>query len=130
MPLPHVAFEGGLGVELELMNVDILAEQLPQRLNEARMPREQAEHLAEGVRGKRGPRCPGLLAPDFLAVLRENTRGFRAKQRDLLLGEAIGEEHVTLLIEGLQLVGRQSHGAHSRKSWGLCASLPADRPAA
>ena len=117
------------------MNVDILAEQLPQRLNQARMAREKAKHLAEGVRGKRGPRCPGLLAPDFLAVLFEDVRGFRAQQRDLLLGEAIGEEHVTLLVEGLQLVGRPSRGAHSRKSCApasgaFCASLPADRPTA
>ena len=29
-----------------------------QRLDQARMPRQQTEHLAEGMRGKRGPRCP------------------------------------------------------------------------
>ena len=68
MPLPDVAFEGGLGVELELMDVDVLAEILLQRLDQPRVPRQQAEHLAEGVRGEGGAWRAGLLAPDLLAV--------------------------------------------------------------
>jgi hypothetical protein len=57
VPLPHVAFEGCFGVDLELMNVDILAEQLPQRLDQPRMACQQTERLVEGVRGKGGARC-------------------------------------------------------------------------
>src|SRR5580693_7348208 len=37
MPLPDIALECRLGVELELMHVDVLAEQLAQRLDEPRM---------------------------------------------------------------------------------------------
>ena len=78
MPLPDVAFEGGLGVEFELMDVDVFAEQLPQRLDQARMPREKAEDLAESMCRKGGPRRAGFLPPDFLAVKFKNALCFRA----------------------------------------------------
>ncbi len=68
VPLPDVALEGGLGVELELMDVDVLAEILLQRPDQPRMADQQAEHLAEGVRREGGARRAGLLAPDLLAV--------------------------------------------------------------
>ena len=113
VPLPDVALEGGLGVELELVDVDLLAEQLPQRLDQARMARQQAEHFAEGVRGEGGARGAGLLAPDFLAVELEDVLGFHAQQRDLFLGEAIGEEDVALFVEGSKLLGVELHGQRS-----------------
>ena len=109
VPLPDVAFEGGLGVELELMDVDVLAEQLPQRFDQARMARQQAEHLAEGVRGEGGARRAGLLAPDFLAVELEDVLGFDAQQRDLFFREAIGKKDVALLVEGAKLFGVELH---------------------
>ncbi len=56
MPLPDVALERGFGVELELMHVDVLAEELAQRFDQPRMAGEQAECLVEGVRGKGGAR--------------------------------------------------------------------------
>ena len=89
VPLPDVALEGGLGVELELMNVDVLAEILLQRLDQPRMGDQQAEHLVEGVRGEGGARRAGLLAPDLLPVGFEDLLGLDAQQRDLLLGEAV-----------------------------------------
>ena len=52
------------------------------------------------MRGEGRARRAGFLAPDFLAVLLENVLGFRAQQRDLFFGEAIGEEDVALLVEG------------------------------
>ena len=92
------------------MDVDALAEQLHQRLDQARMARQQAEHLVELVRGEGGARRAGLLAPDFLAVELEDVVGFRAQQRDLVFGEAIREKTVALLVEGLELLGGKLHG--------------------
>src|SRR5450830_72630 len=76
MPLPEVALEGGLGVELELVDVNLFAEQLPQRLDQARMPRQQAEHFTEGVGGEGG-------APVFSrqTSLRSSLRMFSASTR-------------------------------------------------
>jgi hypothetical protein len=113
MPLPDVAFERGLGVELELVHVDVLAEQLAQRLDQPGVSRQQAEHFAEGVRGKRGARRAGLLAPDFLAIEFEDVFGFDAQQRDFFFREAIREENVTLFVEGAKLFGVELHGRRS-----------------
>jgi hypothetical protein len=110
VPLPDVALEGGLGVELELVDVDVLAEQLPQRFDQSGMARQQAEHFAEGVGGEGGARRAGLLAPDFLAIELEDGVGFQAQERDLFLGEAVGEETVALLVESLELFGGKLHG--------------------
>src|ERR1700690_2637199 len=77
------------------------------------MARQQAEHFAEGVRGEGGARGAGLLAPDFLAVELEDVLGFHAQQRDLFLGEAIGEENVALFVEGSKLLGVELHGRRS-----------------
>ena len=105
MPLPDVALERRLGVELELVDVDVLAEILLERPDQARMAHQQAEHLVEGVRGKGGARRAGLLAPDLLAVGIEDGFALDAQQRDLLLAEAIREEDEALIVEGLELFG-------------------------
>ena len=105
MPLPDIAFKGGLGVELELVDIDRLAEQLHQRLDQARMARHHLEHLIELVRGKGGARRAGFLAPDFRAVELEDVVGLGAQKRDLFFREAVGKEDVTLLVKGLELLG-------------------------
>jgi len=43
VPLPHVAVEGLLAVDLELVHVHVLAEQLDDRLHHARMARQLGE---------------------------------------------------------------------------------------
>ena len=68
------------------------------------MAGQQPERLVEGMRGKGGARRAGLLAPDFLAVELEDRLGVVAQQRDLLLGEAVREEQVALLVEVLELL--------------------------
>src|SRR5690348_3790464 len=78
MPLPHITLEGGLGVELELMDIDVLTEQLSKRFDQARMSRQKAEYFTECVSGKSCPRCAGFLAPYFLAVELEDVVRFRA----------------------------------------------------
>ena len=85
MPLPDVAFESGLGVELELVDVDALPEQLHQRFDQSRMARHDLKHLVELVSGKSCPRRAGFLAPDFLAVELEDVVRLCAQQRDLIL---------------------------------------------
>ena len=109
VPLPDLAFECGLGVELELMDVDVLAEQLAQRLDQTRMPRQQAEDIAEGMRGKGGARRPALFPPDFLPVELEDFFRFVAQQRDFFLAEAVGKEDKALFVEGADLFGAELH---------------------
>src|SRR5262249_46755537 len=109
VPLPDVALECRLGVELELMDVNILAEILLQRFEQARVLHQQSEHLVEGVRRERGARRAGLLAPDLFAVGLEDLLALDAKERDLLLREAVGHEDEALLVEGLELFGCELH---------------------
>ena len=54
MPLPDVALEGQLAVDLELVHVELFAEQVLHRLDHARMARELREGLAVQVRGEVG----------------------------------------------------------------------------
>jgi hypothetical protein len=63
--LPDVALERGLGVELELVDVELLAEQLLERRDQPRVMREQTEDFVEIVRGERGARRARLFAPHF-----------------------------------------------------------------
>src|SRR5207237_4304084 len=65
VPLPDITVERRLGVDLELMHVELLAEQLLDRLDEARMRAEQAEALTVSMRGKGGARRSGFLLPYF-----------------------------------------------------------------
>ena len=105
MPLPDVAFEGRLGIELELMDVNILAEILPQRFDQPRMAAEQTKHFVERVSGECRARRAGLLAPDLLAVEFQDRFGVVAQQRDLILGKAVREEQIALLVELFLLAG-------------------------
>src|SRR4029077_11760135 len=110
MPLPDVTLEGGLGVELELMDVELLAEQLLERRDKARVMREQAEDFVELVRGERGARRAGFLPPDLGAVELEDRVALRAHQRDFVVGEAVGKIKIAKLVELTELLGGQSHG--------------------
>ena len=57
VPLPDVAFERRLAVDLELVHVDRFAEQLLHRLDHAWMAREPRERLAVQMRGEGRPHC-------------------------------------------------------------------------
>src|SRR4029079_3550252 len=105
VPLPDVALERGLGVELELVDLAALAEILLQRPDQARMADQQPEYLAEGVRGERRSRRAGLLAPDLLAVGLEDLLALDAQERDLVLREAVRQKDVALSVEGFELLG-------------------------
>ena len=113
MPLPHVAVEFRLRVHLELVHVELLAEDLLHRLDQPRVPGEYGKRLVVGVTSERGARRAGLFPPDLLPILLEDLLGLVAQHRDLLLREALGEEEPALLVELLQLLGGELHGRSS-----------------
>ena len=78
MPLPDVAVERHLAVDLELMHVHRLAEHLHHRLDHARMARESRERRAVHVRGEIGAhRVAALFAHVLLPVLRRRAAALR-----------------------------------------------------
>src|SRR5262249_21873053 len=93
-------------------------EQLHQRRDQPRMMRHQAEGFAVGVGGEGRARRPALLTPDLLTMAAQDAVGLAAQDGDLFLGEAAREEHVTLLVEGPDLLGRELHGV-LRRQWRL-----------
>ena len=70
MPLPNVAVELRLRVDLVLVHVELLAKHLFDGLDQPRVTAEQAEGFVVRVGGKCGARGTGLLAPDFGPVRR------------------------------------------------------------
>jgi hypothetical protein len=56
VPLPHVTLERRFGIDLELVDVNVLAEDLPQGFDQPRMAGEQVESLVKCVGGKSGAR--------------------------------------------------------------------------
>ena len=86
VPLPDVAGEGRFGVDLELVHVDLLAEDLLDRIDHARMRAEQAERLVVEMRGKGGARRAALLAPDLGAVGVVDVHRLARQEVDLLAG--------------------------------------------
>src|SRR5690349_15436856 len=71
MPLPDLAGEGCLGIDLELMNVDRFAEQLLERADQARVARQNAARFVVSMAGERGARYTALLSPDLCALFVE-----------------------------------------------------------
>ena len=82
VPLPDIAGELGLRVDLELVHVDLFAEHLLQRFDEPGVAAEDREGLVIGVGGEGGARRAGGFAPDFLAVLGVDLFAFLAQNRD------------------------------------------------
>src|SRR5215472_8785866 len=114
VPLPDVAFERSLGVDLELMDIDVLAEQLPQRLDQPRMRCQETKCLVESMRSKGGARRARFLAPDLLAIELEDRCGVIAKERYFFLVEAVREEQIPEFVELFDLCGAERHGAFPR----------------
>ena len=68
VPLPDIALERRLRVDLELVRVDPFPEDLLQRFDQPRMRPKQSKRLVIGVGGKSGPRRAGLLPPHLGAI--------------------------------------------------------------
>ena len=128
VPLPDLAVERRLGVDLELVHVDRLAEQLLDRLDQARVGAEEAERLVVGMGRERGARRAGLLAPDLLAVLAVDRLGLGAQDRRPPPRRSSWAGRVALLGRtpsnccGVSFIGRLLRRAL------FCGSRPLPRP--
>ena len=99
VPLPHLAVEGGLGVDLVLVHVDRAAEHLLDRPDQAGMAAQPAERLRVGVRGEGGARRTAALPPHLLAVHGVDRVRLGAQHRRLCRGEHLGQEQVAVPVE-------------------------------
>src|SRR5882724_7695792 len=113
MPLPDVAGEGRFGVDLVLVHVDLLAEDLLDRIDHARMRAEQAERLIIEMRGKGGARRAALFAPHLRAVGVVDAHGLLREQGYFFRAEQLGQEQPALAVEIVDLLLGQFHGGSS-----------------
>ena len=113
MPLPDVAGEGGFGVDLELVHVELLAEYLLDRLDHARMRAKCAERLVIEMGGKRRARRAALLAPHLRAVGGIDAFGLARQEGGFLGAEKLGKQQPTLAVEMFDLLRGQFHGISS-----------------
>jgi hypothetical protein len=114
VPLPDVAVERGLAVDLELVHVDVFPEDLPHRLHHARVPRELGEGIAVHVRGEVGAHDVARLLADVLGPpLRVQGRHLVGEDADLVLREQAREEEEARAVELVELLLGESHDAAS-----------------
>src|SRR5471032_421851 len=110
MPLPDVAVERGLSVDLELMDVGLVLEELLGRLDEAGTVDQRLEHRMIGVHGEGGAHhVAGLLAHILFAALLEDAGDLRLQDRRFLGREVVREEEIAFLVEVLELLLCELH---------------------
>src|SRR6516162_5155428 len=109
VPLPNIAGERRLCVDLELMHVDFFTEELLDRLDHAWMRAEQAERLVVEMGGKGGARRTALLAPDLGPVGVIDRNRLAREKIHFFLAEQFRQEQPALAIEELDLLRRQFH---------------------
>ena len=110
VPLPHVAVEGHLAVDLELVHVDRLAEDLHHRLDHPRVARQPREGRAVHVRGEVRPhRVAALLAHVLRSALGVERRHLVGEGLDLFGREQAREEEIAVAIELLELRRGELH---------------------
>ena len=126
VPLPDLAVEGRLRVDLVLVHVHRAVDELHHRLDEARMAPEAAERLVVGVRGERGASHSARFSPDLLAVHRVDLVRGPPQYRRLLGREAGRKEQVALFVESCDLFGRQPHDESPRAFVVRCATWRRD----
>ena len=114
VPLPEVAIESHLAVDLKLVHVDGFAKDLHDRLDHAWMAREPGERLAVHMSREVGThRLTALLAHVFRPVLGIETRHLVNQDLDLLRGEQARKEEITLAVELCNLLLRKLHPVSS-----------------
>jgi hypothetical protein len=110
VPLPDVAVEGHLSVDLELVHVHVFPEDLHDGIDHAGMARQPREGLAVHVRGEIGAHhVAGLLAHVLGPALRVQARHLVGEELDFLRREERGKEKVTVAIELLELLRGELH---------------------
>ena len=124
VPLPHVAVESHLAVDLELMHVHRFAEELDDRIDHARMAREFGERIAVHVRREvRANNIAGLFPYVLGTPLGIYTRHFLRQHCDLFGLEQAGKEEIAVAIELRKLLCGKFHGLFSSR--GVARRLPA-----
>ena len=106
MPLPDVAVECGLAVDLELVNVNVVVEDLLRGFDQPRMASEPAVSVVVGVRREVGTHGIAvffayILGPQFGVEFRH----FRVERPDLGGREVPREKQITLAVIFLDLGG-------------------------
>src|SRR6266480_1671083 len=112
VPLPDVAVESHLAVNLELVHIQLFAEQLHDRLDHARMARELRERQAVHVRGEvRAHRVTALLANVLRPALGVEPRHLVYEDFDLAPREQAGKKEVAIALEPPDLFLTEFHAA-------------------
>ena len=110
VPLPHVPRERRLGVHLDLLDVERFSEELPGRLDEARMPRGARVDLASKVQAHgRAHRVAFLLAEVLRPPLGEEPRQLRPEDLHLRGREPRRKDQEAVVPEPLDLRIIESH---------------------
>ena len=97
--MPDLAVEGRLGVDLELMHVDLAVQDLFDRFDQPRVRAQAAKALVIGVRGEGRAGDPGTFPPDLLAIQGINGLGFMLQNGGFLGREHAREKQIALVIE-------------------------------
>ena len=111
VPLPDLAVESRLGVDLVLVHVHRSVHELHHRFDEAGMTAEAPEGLVVRVGGERRAGHAAGLPPHLLAVHGVDLVRGPAQHGDLVRREAVGPEHVALVVEPRQFFRSQLHDA-------------------
>ena len=109
MPLPDVAGELGLCVDLVLVEIDAFAIHLHQWLNQPRMATERVENLRIAMNSERGSGRAVLFQINLVARQGEQTVRLPLQDINLFLTEIIGQEQPALIAKLLQLRIVQFH---------------------
>ena len=110
VPLPDVAGEGLLGVHLDLLDVEVIAEDLFRGLYEARVAHEARVDVAALVQGHRRAHGVVLLLPEvFRPAFGEQSRQVRFQRVDLVKREHGRQDEEPVVLEPFDLRVRQLH---------------------
>ncbi len=110
MPLPDVAVERLLAVDLELVHVDVFAVELLDRLDHARMARELGEGSAVEMRCEVGAHhVAGFLAHVLGPALCIQRRHFVGQRLDFRRREERREEQVAVALKPRDLIPGKFH---------------------
>ena len=110
VPLPDIAVKGSLAVQLELMNIDIAAQQLPGRFQDPGVADKAAIDIVVGMGGKGGAHHVAALLPhDLGAAFGKYRRDFAFQDRQFLHVEQVRDKDETFILELPDLLGAQKH---------------------
>jgi hypothetical protein len=110
VPLPDLADEGGLHVDLDLLDIELGAQDLLRRLDQARMAHQLGEHRIAQVQGHGGAHLAAVLLADVRRVVLGEQSGQRcAQRRDLGVGKQLRQDQKAVPLEGVELVIGEPH---------------------